>query len=197
MIYTEIQKGFFVMKRILVLFLAFAMLLAFAACENAPDASSDNSASADKSGEAAEKTMDMVAEADAIIEKYALEGGERFSSSSSEGANPLDEDLIFDFFGEADFSQVEGYELYIDQTKPLKPCEFGIFKLKDGADAETFILFLKARIDENIALSKSYPNMDTEPLKTAKFTHKGNYVWYCAVKGGNDDINTTLEGKLS
>ena len=31
---------------------------------------------------------------------------------------------------------------------------------------------------------------------TAKFTVKGGYVWYCAVKDGNEDIDSTLEGKL-
>ena len=68
--------------------------------------------------------------------------------------------------------------------------------MKDGADADQFILFLKARIDLKIQNAKAYPTMDTEPLKTAVFTKKGDYVWYCVVKGGNDDINKTLEGKL-
>lgn len=166
------------MKRFFALTLCIFMLFSFASC-----ASED-------------KTLDIEAEADAIIEKYSLSGGIRYSSLSETAGEYLDETLANDYFGEADFGSVAAYAVYIDQKKPTKPCEFGIFEMKEGADAETFKKFLEARINAKIENAKSYPSVDTEPLKTAKFTVKGKYVWYTAVKGGNDDINSTLEGKL-
>lgn len=167
------------MKRFFALTLCIFMLFSFASC-----ASED-------------KTLDIEAEADAIIEKYSLSGGIRYSSLSETEGEFLDETLAFDYYGEADFGSVAAYAVYIDQKKPTKPCEFGIFEMKEGADAETFKKFLESRINAKIENAKSYPSVDTEPLKTAKFTVKGKYVWYTAVKGGNDDINSTLEGKLS
>ena len=68
--------------------------------------------------------------------------------------------------------------------------------MKDGANAEEFMLFLKARINLKIDNAKAYPSMDTEPLKTAIFTEKDGYIWYAAVKGGNEDINNILKGKF-
>lgn len=177
-------------KRISALLLAFLMLLCLCACENGESASSDGAS-------VSEKTLDINAEANAVIEKYSLSGGARFSSKATDATQHLDKDLFFDYYGEADFASVVAYEVYIDQTKPVKPCEFGIFEMKDNAEAKTFKQFLEARINQKIENAKSYPSTDTEPLKTAKFTVSGKYVWYCAVKGGNDDINKTLEGKLS
>lgn len=146
------------------------------------------------------KYIDIEAEADAIIEKYALSGGTRYSSLSETAGEYLDEDLIRSYYGDAsempDFGSVQAYVVYIDETKPIKPCEFGIFKMKDGADKDAFLAYLKARIDIKIQNAAAYPSMDTEALTTAKFTIKGDYIWYCAVKGGNEAINSDLEGKI-
>lgn len=181
------------MKRFLVLLLSFLMLTLCVACEKSEDESSAE----------APKDINCQDEADAIIEKYQLSGGKYYSSYENTADNTkliLDEDLIRSYYGDAtavpDFTSVEAYAVYIDESKPLSPCEFGIFKLKEGADAEKFMSFLKARIDMKIQNAVAYPSMDTEALTTAKFTVKGNYVWYCAVKGSNDDINSDLEGKL-
>ncbi len=177
------------MKKIFVFLLAFTMLFSLCACGEEESASSGDDTQP-------EKTLDLTSEADAIIEKYSLSGGYRFTSKSTVAGEFLDKDMASDYFGEADFDTVVAYDVYIDTTKPVKPCEFGIFEMKDNASAETFKKFLEARIAEAIETAKSYPSTDTEPLKTAKFTVVGKYVWYCAVKGGNDDINKTLEGKL-
>lgn len=187
------------MKRFFVIIMAFVMLVSLCACGDSESASQNegDNKNTGKTENAAGKTLDLTAEADAIIEKYSLSGGLRFTSKSTVEGEFLDEDLAFDYFGEADFDTVVAYDVYIDTTKPVKPCEFGIFEMKDKSSAETFKKFLEARIAEAIETAKSYPSTDTEPLKTAKFTVKGKYVWYCAVKGGNDDINKTLEGKLS
>ena len=180
------------MKRFFALVLCVFMLFSLVACN-----SDEKNASGSESKTAnAEKTLDIEAEATAIIEKYSLSGGLRYSSLSKNAGEYLDEDLASDYYDEADFGSVAAYAVYIDQKKPTKPCEFGIFEMKDGADAETFKKFLEARINAKIENAKSYPSVDTEPLKTAKFTIMGKYVWYCAVKGGNAEINSTLEGKL-
>ncbi len=179
------------MKRFVLILTAFLLAVSLCACGSEESTSSE-----------AEKTvvLDIEAEADAIIEKYSISGGKRYSSKSTTVGEYLDEDLIRSYYGDAaampDFTQVEAYAVYIDESKPIKPCEFGIFKMKNGADAEQFILFLEARINLKIENAKAYPTMDTEPLKTAVFGSKGGYVWYAVVKGGNADINTTLEGKL-
>ena len=65
------------------------------------------------------------------------------------------------------------------------------------ADAQAFIAYLQARIDLKIENSKAYPTMDTSMLKSAKFVEKDGYVWYCAVKGANDGINSSLESKFN
>lgn len=184
------------MKRALLILTA--ILLAFSLC--ACNGVSGESGVEGESGEAKAVTLDIETEAGSIIEKYSLSGGKRYSSKSTVAGEYLDEDLIRSYYGDAaempDFSQVAAYAVYIDESKPINPCEFGIFEMKDGADAETFKKFLEARINAKIENAKSYPSVDTEPLKTAKFTIMGKYVWYCAVKGGNAEINSTLEGKL-
>ncbi len=175
------------MKRILAFLLCIITVFALIGCEN-------------KEEQKEPVSLDIEAEADAIIKKYELSDGTRFTSTSTELGKYLDEDLIRGYYGDVasvpDFSKVEAYAVYIDETKPLEPCEFGIFKFKDAKDIDDFMVYLKARIDLKIETSKSYPTMDTEALKTAKFTKKENYLWYCVVKGGNEEINKTLEGKF-
>lgn len=185
------------MKRFVLLLLSLALIaLPLAACDGNGE---KNSGGSENDSDSA-KTIDIEAEADSIIAKYSLAGGKRYTSSSQTLGEYLDEDLIRSYYGDAaempDFGSVEAYAVYIDESKPTNPCEFGIFKMKPGADTETFVAFLKARIDLKLENAKSYPTMDTSMLKTAKFTVKGGYIWYCAVKDGNSDINSTLEGKL-
>lgn len=180
------------MKRVFLVLVSLLLVFSFTACKEDEVSKGDESASAVR--------LEIESEASAIIEKYSLSGGKRFSSTSSVPGEFLDEDLIRAYYGDAaempDFQSVEAYAVYIDETKPLNPCEFGIFEMKDGADAEKFMKFLKARINLKIENAKAYPTMDTEPLTTAVFNAKGRYVWYCVVKGGNDEINKTLEGKF-
>lgn len=184
------------MKRALLILTA--ILLAFSLC--ACDSVGGESGAESESEEAKAVTLDIETEAGSIIEKYSLSGGKRYSSKSTVAGEYLDEDLIRSYYGDAaempDFSQVAAYAVYIDESKPINPCEFGIFEMKDGADTEKFMLFLKARINLKIENAKAYPTMDTEPLKTAIFTVKGKYIWYAVVKGGNADIDNTLKGRF-
>ena len=194
------KKTFLVLLSILLVFSLFACGDT-ANSDNSSDAATEASGNEGASSEPAKKVeLDIKAEADAIVSKYSLSGGRRYTSSSQVLGEYLDEDLIRSYYGDVvkmpDFGSVEAYEVYIDETKPVKPCEFGIFKMKDGADAEKFISFLKARIDKKIENSKAYPSMDTEPLKTAVFTAEGEYIWYAVVKGGNADIDNALKGKF-
>ena len=192
------------MKKSFLVLLALLFVFSLCSCDDGPapseTASGESSFAVDRSEPEKSVELDIKAEADAIIAKYSLSGGRRYTSSSQELGEYLDEDLIRSYYGDVvkmpDFDSVESYEVYIDETKPIKPCEFGIFKMKDGADTEKFISFLKARIDKKIENSKAYPSMDTEPLKTAVFTAEGGYIWYAVVKGGNADIDSTLKGKF-
>lgn len=182
------------MKRFILILTIFVLIFTLCACSN-----SSNESSGDVSN-GSNAMLDLESEADAIIQKYSLTGGQRYSSESETTGEYLDEDLIRSYYGDAaempNFDEVEEYVVYIDESKPVKPCEFGIFKMKDGANTEEFMLFLKARINLKIDNAKAYPSMDTEPLKTAVFTEKDGYIWYSVVKGGNEDINKTLEGKF-
>ncbi len=185
------------MKRFVLMLTVLMLVFTLCACT---DSESDSSSEVADGNENNAVTLDLEAEADAIIQKYSLSGGKRYSSESETVGEYLDEDLIRSYYGDAaempNFGDVEAYAVYIDESKPIKPCEFGIFKMKDGANTEEFMLFLKARINLKIENAKAYPTMDTEPLKTAVFTEKGGYIWYCVVKDGNEDINKTLEGKF-
>lgn len=174
------------MKRILILLLSLVMLtLPLVSCGE----------------ENSNLTLDIEAEANAIIEKYSLSGGTRYTSTSTTLGEYLDDDLIRSYFGDAaavpDFGAVESYVVYIDESKPVLPCEFGIFKMKNGANTKTFMSFLEARIAMKLENAKSYPSMDTSMLKTAEFVEKDGYIWYCAVKDANEEINSSLKSKLN
>lgn len=175
------------MKRVLAIFLLVFLALSCVACGGEGDTSSDAPSKPE---------LDVVSEANAIISAYSLSGGTFYTP---DGEDALDDDLIRSYFGDAtsvpDFAGVETYALYIDETKPISPCEFGIFKMKDGADADAFKAFLQARINMKLQNAALYPNMDTSALTTAKVTVKGNYVWYCAVKDANAAIDSSLGGK--
>ena len=172
------------MKRHISLLLALLVCLFLVACKPA----------------AQPAALDVEAEATAIIEKYSLSSGNRYSSASTVEGEYLDEELIRSYYGDAaempDFDSVEAYAVYIDESMPIRPCEFGIFKMKEGADKELFMAFLQARIDMKLLNAQAYPTTDTEPLTTAKVASEGDYVWYCAVKGGNEEIHKTLLDKL-
>lgn len=183
------------MKKILLLLLVIAILpLSFAACEE----EEDGNASKEE-----EKTvsLDLKAEAEGILQKYNLSGGTLYSSDSTTPGEYLDEDLIRGYYGDAittpDFSCVESYVVYIDETKPILPCEFGIFKISDETKAQEFMVYLRARIDKKIQNSIAYPTMDTTMLKTAVFEIRDGYVWYIAIKDANSEINDSLKAKLN
>ena len=185
------------MKRFILFLLALTLSLSFAAC-NGDDAPINGGES--EEGESQSAALDIESEADYVIEKYSLSGGKRYSSSSQAEGGYLDEELIRSYYGDSasmpDFSSVEAYCVYIDESQPINPCEFGIFKMKGGANTEEFMLYLKARINLKLQNAVAYPTMDTEALETAVFTEKDGYIWYFVVKGGNSEINNYLEGKL-
>ena len=182
----------FSMKRLLLLLTAFALLFSLAACRQTqePETTSD-----------LPDQPDLAALADSIVQTYALSGGLRYSSSSTIEGEYLDDDLIRSYYGDIlsapNFEEVEAYEVYIDESNPTQPCEFGLFRMRDGADAEQFLSFLRARIDLKIGNAVAYPTMDTEALTTAKFSQSGAYLWYCAVKGANAEIDQMFTDTLT
>lgn len=172
------------MKRLFSLLLALSLCLSFAACKPASQP----------------VELDLEAEAAAIMESYGLTSGKYYSSLSQEEGEYLDEVLITAYYGDGvaipSFEEVEAYAVYIDESKPVLPCEFGIFKMKPDADTELFMSFLQARIDGKLLNAQAYPSVDTEALSTAKVSCENGYVWYCVVKGGNAEIDKALSGKL-
>lgn len=143
---------------------------------------------------------DIEAEADKIIETYNLTTGTRYSSLSQTPGQYLDDDLIRAYYGDAldqpDFSSVEAYVVYIDETRPTLPAEFGIFKMKSNADTELFMAYLQGRIDLKLQNAIAYPTMDTEPLQTAVVEEGNGYIWYTVVKDSNAEIHSRLQQAL-
>ena len=148
-------------------------------------------------GSGANAEMDMEQQADQIIGTYGLTTGNRYSSLSEIEGEFLDDELIRSYYGDPltqpDFAQVEAYVVYIDETRPTLPSEFGIFKMKPDADKELFKAFLQARIDLKLLNAVAYPTMDTQPLETAVVAEEGDYIWYSVVKDGNSQINDQLK----
>ena len=181
------------MKKILLLSLSVLLLFSFTACGD--EGTSETSQATEQVS-----SLDPTTEAKKIISEYQLQGGTLYSSNSQTPGEFLDEDLIRGFYGDAitmpDFSCVESYAVYIDETKPILPCEFGIFEIADEAKAEEFMVFLQARINKKIQNSIAYPSMDTTMLKSAIFEIRDGYLWYIAVKDSNSKIDNTLKDML-
>ena len=186
------------MKKILLFLLTISLLsLPMSACTEDKDADSQTvEASEEKS-----VVLNLTAEAHNILEKYNLSGGLLYSSESNTPGEYLDEDAIRGYYGDAvtmpDFSCVESYVVYIDESKPILLCEFGIFKISDQEKAEAFLVYLQARINKKIQNSIAYPSVDTSMLKNAIYEIRNGYLWYIAVKDANTAISDTLKSKLN
>ena len=68
--------------------------------------------------------------------------------------------------------------------------------MKDGADTELFMAYLRGRINLKLQNAIAYPTMDVEPLQTAVVEEGNGYIWYVVVKDGNADINNQLKQAL-
>jgi len=134
-----------------------------------------------------------------IIEEYNLVQGSVYTSASSELGEYLDKDLIISYYGDAvsspDFSKVEKYCVYLDDSNPLIITDVGIFKLNDAEYGKDFMKFLQKRIDAKIADGKAYPDVDVATLKKAVVKQEGSYVYYVAGKD-QDAINKFIRKAL-
>ena len=135
-----------------------------------------------------------------ITAKYALNDGFLFTSSSDKLGEYLDEDLILGYYGDAadvpDFSKIASYCVYIDESDVDVYTDVGIFKMADPTYAETFVEYLRARIDDKIAEAVMYPTRDIPTLEASVFTVYGDYVYYVCAENVQDivtDIRTSLE----
>ena len=132
-----------------------------------------------------------------IVSDYSLGNGFLFSSDSSEEGEYLDEDLISTYYGDGDrvpdFSNVEDYCVYIDESDARVMCEVGLFRFSEGADMLTFESFLKNRVAVRLSNAKSYPDIDKSTLKGAQFAVVGNYVYYVVVKGASAEIARRID----
>ncbi len=134
-----------------------------------------------------------------ITAKYALSDGFLFTSSSDKLGEYLDDDLILGYYGDAadvpDFSKIESYCVYIDESNVDVYTDVGIFKMADTSYADTFIEYLRARIDDKIAEAQMYPTRDIPTLEASVFAVYGDYVYYvCSTEVQNivSDIRTAL-----
>lgn len=142
-------------------------------------------------GESAGDPGDAAVDADALVkgitEKYNMVDGYLFTSSSTELGEYLDESLISSYYGDAaeapDFTKVESYCVYIDESDHTLLTDVGVFKMSDPSYADTFMKYLQARIDDKIDLAHTYTDIQVEKLKEAVIKKSGDYVYYTV---GND-----------
>lgn len=148
-----------------LILLLFFSLFFFAGCNNSSS-----------------EKFDIDASVIGICEKHGMTNGMIFRSSSDVLGEYLDDNLIVSLYGDAsespDFSNIESYCVYIDDTDYKVLTDVGIFKLKDVSYADIFAAYLQARIDEMILKAGNYPDIDVETLKKAVIKKTGGYIYY-------------------
>ena len=131
-----------------------------------------------------------------IVESYSLTDGFVFTSSSTEIGEYLDDDMILGYYGDAvdvpDFTKISEYCVYIDESNADVYTDVGIFKMADPSYAETFVQYLKVRVDDKIAEADQYPTRDVPTLEAAVFEITGDYVYY-VVSTQVDAITADIE----
>lgn len=134
-----------------------------------------------------------------ITEKYNLTNGFIFTSSSTERGEYLDDDLILAYYGDAmdvpDFSKISEYCLYVDESDANVIIDVGIFKMADASYAESFMKYLRSRIDDKIEDSEEYSTIDVETLEAGVIEKSGNYVYY-VVSYDVDSIVSDIKAAL-
>lgn len=171
------------MKRaLLILLLVAALPLSFASC-----------------GTAKVNDINVDTVVNGIVESYKLTDGSVYTSSSDVLGEYLDEDLIISCYGDEaespDFTKVEKYCVYMDESDPKVITDVGIFKMKDTSYSDTLMKYIKARIDTKIADGVAYPDIDVATLKKAVVREKGSYVYY-AVSPDVEDIIADIEAEF-
>ena len=173
-----------------------ALLCAAASCGKKTETAGGEGASAavsagEDAGESASADPDELGKG--ICEKYNLTDGFVFTSSSTELGEYLDEDLIQSYYGDADdapdFSKVEQYCLYVDESDPDIIIDVGVFKMADPSYADTLMQYLQARIDVKIENGARYTNIDVETLKKSVVAKTGSWVYYVVSYDTADIVN--------
>ncbi len=122
---------------------------------------------------------DIIAE---ICEKHEMNNGFVFTSSSTEPGEYLDDDLIASYYGDAaespDFSKIDNYCVYIDESDYTMLIDVGVFKMNDTSYSDTLIAYLKGRIDDKIAKAANYPDTNVAELSKAVVKKTGSWVYY-------------------
>lgn len=144
--------------------------------------------------------VDIDATIRTIVEIYDLTDGFVFTSSSTELGEYLDDDLIMGYYGDAvdvpDFSKVEAYCVYIDESNPNVFIDVGLFQMNDTSYSDTLMQYFQTRIDDKIAKADSgYPDMDVVTLEAATIAKYGDYVYYVIsydVEAITNDIETAI-----
>lgn len=167
------------MKRAICLLLLLSLLsISFFSCGSS--SSEDGGSSASSADKAVDVDVDSLVKG--ICDKYGMTNGFIFTSSSTEPGEYLDEDLIASYYGDAadspDFSKVESYCLYVDESDPKVIIDVGVFKMKDASYSETLLSYLKARVGTKIANGARYADIDVAMLKKAVLSEANGYVYY-------------------
>lgn len=135
-----------------------------------------------------------------VVSTYSLTDGFVFTSSSTELGEYLDDDLIMGYYGDAidvpDFSKVDEYCVYIDESNPNVFIDVGLFKMNDTTYSDTLMQYFQTRIDDKIAKADSgYPDTDVPTLEAATIAKHGDYVYYVIsydVDAITKDIETAI-----
>ena len=135
-----------------------------------------------------------------VVADYSLTDGFVFTSSSTELGEYLDDDLIMGYYGDAvdvpDFTKVDEYCVYIDESNPNVFIDVGLFKMNDTTYSDTLMQYFQSRIDDKIAKADSgYPDMDVPTLEAATIAKHGDYVYYVIsydVDAITKDIETAI-----
>ena len=183
------------MKRFLALLLTLCFCLSLVSCGKEDTATTSNGAPLSFGNY--EGPFDITAEVEGIIQKYNLKGGIRYTSSTADNASELSDKQRYLYYGDmesvSNFDKIAEYDIYITDTDPENLFEFGIFELGDGADTHGFIGFLKTRLD-NVQIA--YDGVELEGYKNGRIGQGNGFVWYCAIKGANEEINSVFNGRL-
>lgn len=142
-----------------------------------------------------DKTVNIEELVKGFTTTYSLTDGTLYEKNT----HPLDEMQIFDLYykdgSAADFSVVEEYVLYLDNSSYEADTEIGVFRLAPGADTQSFLSYLRARRDSLLAENERYP-FDTAALEQAKFGTSGRYVYYVILRDHSADVESAIKTAL-
>ena len=183
------------MKKLVAVILALFSVIVLASCTGGSESNVSSTGSEEQKEPADVQALVLWA-----LEEGEFSGGTLYSSGDAEGAVKFDDDLLRGYYGDAAEAPVTtdfvSYCAYIDETKPVNPCETGVFEMVSEEAALLMEAYINARIQLKLANAVNYPSIDTTPLTTAVVKAVGKYVYYTAVKDINASVAAKYDGAL-